>query len=170
MSGILNSPRFKIIVANCIGRGIGYKGDLPWNLRGDMRRFKQLTIGNGNNAIVMGRNTWESISKRPLPSRDNLVLSTILRGEYFFPSIKKIKKHCLEKEYDDVWIIGGEKVYEQFIHDADTTHIYLTKIDEKFPCDTYFPVIPSQFKLSNITSAYEEGGIQYNYQLWGREK
>ena len=167
MSAILKSPRFKIIVANCIERGIGYKGQLPWNLSKDMHRFKQLTIGEGNNAIIMGRTTWESISKRPLPARENLILSKVLQGGHFFSSIVEIKNYCREKNYDDVWIIGGAKVYEQFINDDDVKNIYITKINKKFECDTYFPSLPPRFKLNNISDIYEQNDMRFNYQLWG---
>jgi len=166
MNGILKSPCFKIIVANCVGRGIGYKGRLPWNLSRDITRFKQLTIGEGNNAIIMGRNTWESISKRSLPQRDNLILSTVLQGEHFFSSIDKIKKFCRDKKYDDVWVIGGKNIYEQFISDEDVKNIYITKINKKFECDTFFPCIPCRFKLNNISDFYKQDNIPFNYQLW----
>lgn len=166
MNGILKSPCFKIIVANCVGRGIGYKGQLPWNLSRDMNRFNQLTIGEGNNAIIMGGNTWESISKRSLPQRDNLILSTVLQGEHFFPSIDKIKNYCREKKYDDVWVIGGQNIYEQFISDEDVKNIYITKINKTFECDTFFPCIPYRFKLNNISDFYKQDNIPFNYQLW----
>ena len=62
---------FKMIVAYCRqGQGIGKNGVLPWKLRADMKHFKKETIGKGNNAIIMGKNTWLGISKRPLPQRD----------------------------------------------------------------------------------------------------
>ena len=63
-----------MIVAYCRqGQGLGKNGVLPWKLRADMKHFKKETIGKGNNAIIMGKNTWLSISKRPLPHRDNLI-------------------------------------------------------------------------------------------------
>ena len=67
-----------LIVAYCRNRGIGFKNKLPWKLSSDMNRFKNLTIGDGNNAVIMGRNTWESLPQKfkPLPKRSNIVLST----------------------------------------------------------------------------------------------
>ena len=67
-----------LIVAYCRNRGIGFQNKLPWKLSQDMNRFKNLTIGNGNNAVVMGKNTWESLPQKykPLPKRANIVLST----------------------------------------------------------------------------------------------
>ena len=67
-----------LIVAYCKNRGIGFKNTLPWKLSLDMNRFKKLTIGNKNNAVIMGRNTWESLplKYKPLPKRTNIILTT----------------------------------------------------------------------------------------------
>ena len=67
----------KLIVGFCRNRGIGYQNMLPWHLSEDLKRCKKLTIGTGNNAVIMGRNTWESLPKkyRPLPKRTNVVLT-----------------------------------------------------------------------------------------------
>ena len=55
----------KLIVANCRNGGIGKNNMLPWNLKPDLNRFKKLTVGEKNNAIIMGKNTWESIGSKP---------------------------------------------------------------------------------------------------------
>ena len=75
-----------IVVAACKNRGIGFKNKLPWKLTKEMKYFKELTIGEKNNAVVMGRKTWLSIPEknRPLPKRENIVLVeelTVLYGE-----------------------------------------------------------------------------------------
>ena len=69
---------FKIIVAATRNFGIGYKNKLPWHIPEDLKHFSKTTIGNGNNAIIMGRNTWESIGSKPLPKRHNVIVSTKL--------------------------------------------------------------------------------------------
>ena len=66
-----------IIVAACKNGGIGYKNILPWHIANELKFFKNITVGNGNNAVVMGKNTWNSF-KNPLPKRDNYVLSTTM--------------------------------------------------------------------------------------------
>ena len=65
-------PRLSIIVAQAENRAIGLNGDMPWHLSGDLKRFKELTMGH---PVVMGRRTWESLPKRPLKGRRNIVLS-----------------------------------------------------------------------------------------------
>ena len=68
---------FKIIVAMDKKNGIGLNNALPWKFKKDMHFFREMTKGDGNNAIVMGKNTYLSINNK-LPDRDNLVLSTSL--------------------------------------------------------------------------------------------
>ena len=142
---------YHIIVAQCKNRGIGYENKIPWQIYEDMKLFSKKTKGNGNNAIVMGRKTWESLPVHPLPKRTNIILSTTLNNDnkHFitFKSINDIKQHCILKKYDEIWIIGGERIYESFLNDAKTIHI--TEIDEEYKCDTFFPKIPSNFKLIN---------------------
>jgi dihydrofolate reductase len=68
---------FKLIAAVCSDGGIGYKGGLPWpHCKADMAHFAKRTTGAGNNAVVMGKKTWDSIPARPLRRRANLILSS----------------------------------------------------------------------------------------------
>ena len=119
-----------IIVAMCKNRGIGYKNQLPWKLKNEMQYFKKLTIGNGNNAVVMGKNTWLSLNDRPLKNRDNIILSNTMSSaithedtyvlynkEYSEPNILEWSGMF---KYDKMWIIGGESIYNRFIN---TEHI-----------------------------------------------
>ena len=68
---------FSIVVAIDRAGGIGREGKLPWNLPADMARFKEITQGEGGNAVIMGRKTWDSIPEKfqPLPGRLNVVLT-----------------------------------------------------------------------------------------------
>ena len=67
----------KMILAMDLDGCIGKQNGLPWRLRSDMLRFKHLTVGEGNNAVLMGRTTWESLPSayRPLPQRANIVVT-----------------------------------------------------------------------------------------------
>ena len=136
--------QFKIIVATCKNNGIGCNDALPWNIKEDLKHFSKTTKGNGNNAIIMGKNTWNSIGCRCLPKRDSLVLSRSLESvdDYdakFFKNVESLKIWCLERNYEDIWIIGGESVYKQFIDEPQTNEVVITKIDQEFECDTFFP-------------------------------
>lgn len=150
--------KFNIIVAMDKNRGIGLNNKLPWYFKEDMTYFKNLTKGAGNNAIVMGKNTYQSINKA-LPFRDNIVLSTSLQDlpDQFLlcKSIKELMNLVDEKNYDEVWIIGGSNIYKQFIYMFEYINkIFITHIDSSYNCDTFFPELPENYTLetSSITS------------------
>ena len=106
----------KIIVASCKNLGIGFKNNLPWKLKNELKYFKKLTIGNGNNAIIMGSNTWFSLPKSPLPNRFNCVLSTKLNinthNTKTFSSKEKIIEFTNQQKFDDVWIQDNKRFNE----------------------------------------------------------
>lgn len=142
---------FKIIVAATKKFGIGFKNKMPWHLPEDLKHFSKTTIGKGNNAIIMGRNTWESIESKPLPKRHNIIISTTLdKSLHGNVTIVKDPKeafdYCRFNDFDEAWIIGGEKIYSHFM---DTRYIaYRRKINEclmtvvpgEYECDTFFPL------------------------------
>ena len=70
--------KYKLIVAHCKNYGIGLNNELPWRIPSDLKRFMTLTLDGNNNAVVMGKNTWESLPKKPLKGRDNLILSSTM--------------------------------------------------------------------------------------------
>ena len=114
---------FKIISAMCNGRGIGNEGKLPWSIKEDLKFFSKLTTGNNNNAVIMGKKTWNSL-KQHLPNRDNLILSTSLELDEkrdnntvkSFKTIQAVIDFCSQNNYDDVWVIGGGEIYKYFIN------------------------------------------------------
>lgn len=114
------------------GRVIGKDGRIPWRLPNDMRHVKRVTTGH---TIVMGRATFESIG-RPLPNRRNIVLSRD-RG-LIIPGVEVV--HSVEEALtldDDLFVLGGEHIYRQFLPLAD--RLYITEIDYKTEGDTFFP-------------------------------
>ena len=146
--------RFKLIAAMCSGGGIGYKGGLPWpHCKADMAHFVQRTTGAGNNAVIMGRTTWDSIPMRPLKRRANLILSSHNGNnnnnntniEHWFSSMPDLFAHLESAKYDEVWIIGGARIYEQFMtmHKNDEIRIdemCITTMEGAYECDTFFPL------------------------------
>lgn len=137
-------PKFNIIAAFCkANRGIGYKNDLPWkSIPKDMRHFKNLTIGEGNNAVIMGRKTYESIPEkfRPLPLRRNIVVSR----NYNCHSIDQALDES--KDCNQRFIIGGGSIYQQVINRPEVDKIFITEVDGNFKSNVYFPEIPEHFK------------------------
>ena len=139
--------KLKLIVGVDNQNGIGLNNTLPWYNKEDLKYFSKVTKGDGNNVIVMGSNTWLSLPKRPLPKRLNVILSK--NKNYSGVNIQTISDFNINlfKNYDEVWIIGGESIYKQFIDIVDEIHI--TKINGNYNCDTFFPELPKNFKLIN---------------------
>ncbi len=127
-----------IIVAVSEDYGIGKNNDLLWHIPDDLKRFKRLTLGN---SVVMGKKTWESLPRRPLPGRKNIVLTDItgehIEGAETAYSIGDVMNKCGgEKE---VFIIGGGSIYRQFMPLAG--RLYITHVHSKLPADVFFPEI-----------------------------
>lgn len=125
-----------MIAAVAKNRAIGYQKKLLYWLPNDMKRFKALTTGH---TIVMGRKTFESLPKGALPNRRNVVLSTttkILPDCDVYPTLDAALKSC--KADEEVYVIGGARVYEQAIRLAD--RLYLTEVDDiPAAADAFFP-------------------------------
>jgi len=146
---------FNIISAICKhNNGIGFKGKLPWSHKEDLKHFSKITKGKGNNAIIMGKNTWISIHQKPLPSRHNIVLSTTLNSHdlsfsnlSIFNNIDKSINFCKEKKFDEVWIIGGETIYKHFLNISPEiiTKCIITEINDIYKCDTFFPILDNSW-------------------------
>ena len=144
----------KAIVACDSNYGIGMYNNLPnWKLKDDLKKFKQLTIGNGNNAIIMGKNTWLSIDKKPLLNRMNYVLTTCdivsdANNVYFYSNYNVMITDICEKGYDTVWVIGGSQIYDLFIDYCN--ELYISKTYEAFKCSTFL----SQKVISYINANF----------------
>jgi dihydrofolate reductase len=143
---------FKLIAAMCSNGGIGYKGELPWpHCKADMAHFAKRTTGAGNNAVIMGKTTWFSIPVRPLRRRANLILSSnpkpltaTATSEHWFTSMPDLFAHIESAKYDEVWVIGGASIYEQFLTMHKNNEILIdemciTTMEGTHECDTFFP-------------------------------
>ena len=164
-----------IIVAMCNKtRGIGYLNKLPWNIKDDLKYFQKLTIGNNKNAVLMGKNTWISLPKKPLTKRKNIILSSTLQpittinynqikknNVSIFNNYDNLLFHLEKQHFDDIWIIGGEKIYELFLNKGLVDNIYITSIEaEKYiKFDTFFPTLPDNYKLKYKSNIHTEADI-----------
>ena len=157
----------KLIVARCKNKGIGKNNIMPWYLKADLKRFQALTVGNKNNSIIMGKNTWKSLNKTPLPHRKNIVVSTTMKDitEKWIikSSLDKAVTFSTKNKFDETWIIGGEKLYTATINTYDLNKIYVTEILEDFDCDTFFPAIPDNYYIYECSSWNIENDITYRY-------
>ncbi len=146
----------KLICAVSQNNVIGFKNRLPWSIAEDLKRFKEMTSGN---IIVMGRKTYESIG-RPLPNRRNIVLSKnkdlkINNVEIFNSPDEVIDIYSNDQEKKDLFIIGGNYIYELFIHYCE--FLCITYIDKKYDGDAFFPEIDwKKWQLVSEVKNYDE--------------
>jgi dihydrofolate reductase len=158
-----------IIVAVSDDLGIGKNNDLLWHLPEDMKRFKRLTTGN---TIIMGRRTWESLPKRPLPNRKNVVITDIA-DEIFDGAVTAYSIDdaiAKSKGDNEIFIIGGGSIYRQFMPLAD--RLYITHVHKKTEADVFFPKISSRVWKVVGKEDYtpEDEGIPYTYVIYERRK
>lgn len=156
-----------IIVAVSEDLGIGRKNELLWRLPEDMKRFKELTTGN---TVVMGKKTWESLPKRPLKGRKNVVITDI-QDEVFEEavaaySIDDAVSKC--KGDKEVFIIGGGSIYRQFMPVAD--RLYITHVHGKAEADVFFPEIdPKVWKaVKREEHKLNQEEVPYTYIIYER--
>lgn len=151
----------KLIIACDPDGGIGYQNRLPWtNIRGDLPRFKRLTDGQ---AIVMGRNTWDSLPKKPLPNRINIVVSSKpLEAEYH--NVIRSPDANFDP-YDFYWLIGGAKLIESCWKRIGEVH--LTRVYDHYSCDTFIDLL---YLETNFTRTYSEVFSDHMYQIWKRKQ
>ena len=127
-----------IVVAYDKNRAIGRNGDLPWgrSLLADLAQFKRLTKGSD---VIMGRKTFESIGCRPLPERENIVISSQPTGVKGVLTAMNLPSALALSRYP-VFIIGGAQVYGDALKMPEIDTIYATEVDAAFPdADTFFP-------------------------------
>ena len=130
--------KISIIVAIASNNAIGKNNELLWHIPDDLKRFKRITTGK---TVIMGKRTWESLPKRPLPGRRNIVITDI-RGETFQGaetaySIAEAAEMCSND--DEAFIIGGGSIYRQFMPLAD--RLYITHVHKSTKADVFFPAI-----------------------------
>lgn len=129
-----------IIVAYDTNLAIGKHGDLPWGrtLPGDLAHFRKLTRSG---SVIMGRRTFESIGKKPLPERENIVISSRPTGAQKVLTAMDLESALALARYP-AFIIGGAQVYAAALKHPDIDTIYATEVGASFPdADTFFPKI-----------------------------
>ena len=129
----------KAIVAVDNNWGIGYDGELLFHIKDDMKKFKYLTT---NKVVVMGRKTFESIpyDMRPLKDRINIVMSQSkihIDGVKVVHNDNELKAELCKYYPDDVYLIGGESLYNKYIDEC--TEAIVTKVKQNKKADRFFP-------------------------------
>ena len=163
--------KISIIAAVADNYAIGKSNDLPWHLPADLKHFKELTTGH---AIVMGKRTFESLPKGPLPNRKNIVLTSVMSegvNEGYFEADSLEDAVYLCENEKQLYIIGGATVYRQCIDKVNS--MFITWIHKDFTADTYFPEIDfSKWDEVNREDhdADEKNEYAYTFSEYKRKK
>jgi dihydrofolate reductase len=159
-----------IIAAVSDDWGIGKNNELLWHIPEDLKRFKKLTIGK---SVIMGKKTWESLPRKPLSSRVNIVLTDIpdeiincaVTAYSLEDALRKSDKN------EEVFVIGGGSIYRQFMEVAG--RLYITHVHKKAPADIFFPEIDRRkWKVVEEMECISEDNdkIPYSYVIYERKK
>jgi dihydrofolate reductase len=151
-----------LVLARADNGVIGNAGAIPWRISDDMKRFKALTMGK---PIVMGRKTWESFPKRPLPGRTNIVITRDRK----FTAPGAIAVHSLDdalgrasREADEIMIVGGAEIYRAALPRA--TRVELTEVHRDFPGDAVMTAFSSaNWREIAREERYTSDGLRFSY-------
>ena len=150
---------FSIIA--CIGKNneLGKDNDLVFHFKEDMKFFRETTKGH---AVVMGRNTWDSLGGKPLKNRKNYVLThknpELFEGATVISDADKFIKEN-ENSSEEIFVIGGARVYEQFLPFSKT--LFLTEVDKAADATVYFPTFDKTKYVQSTLKTIEENQTQY---------
>jgi dihydrofolate reductase len=157
-----------IVVAHAENRAIGYRGSLPWRLPGDLRHFRELTIGR---TVLMGRRTFESLpdAHRPLRERRNIAISANPdfgpAGVEVHASLDVALRACGE----ECFVIGGASVYEQTLPLAD--RVYATHVEANPRGDVFFPELaPEDWRCVQESERMFENDLSFVFRTYDRAR
>ena len=150
----------------CVDRNnaIGYNNKLLYNISEDMDFFKKMTIGK---TVVMGRKTYYSLRKRPLPNRLNIIMTKANITACGVITARNISElNLIIKSIDnDIFVIGGESVYRQLL--PYCKYAYITKVFDAAPkCDTYFPELDENWVIKEISPTMCENDTEYQRYIY----
>ncbi|XP_065196496.1 dihydrofolate reductase-like [Sycon ciliatum] len=181
---------FSIIVAVDSQMGIGKDNNLPWRLPKEMKHFTRTTSHTTRegcqNAVIMGRKSWDAIPTkyRPLPNRLNIVLSRSLKqqpdGALLFSNLGEALAHLgtdtTRREIENVFVIGGGQLYAEALMSEYCQRVYLTRLNKCFDCDVSLLSTDAwlpQYVVSSDPNVdqelQEEKGIQYQIHVYDRQ-
>lgn len=181
-----------IVAATATGLGIGRQGRLPWRLPVDMAYFKRITSccaeEGKQNAVIMGRKTFQSIPRRfrPLSGRVNVVITrqdpASLRAELDLPddvllassledALAQLASDDWQSRIETVFVVGGGAIYEEAVASDACDRVFMTTVhsDEFNDCDTFFPELPPErFTLVSSSKPVTDNGIACAFNLFKR--
>lgn len=155
------SPRVSIICIMSENRVIARGGDQIWYIAEDLRHFKETTMGH---PVIMGRKTFDSMDRQPLPGRTNIVVTSNRdyrpEGATVFHSVDEAIESAARQDPDEVFIVGGGEIYRQTMPRVD--RLYLTIVEGSVEGDTYFPDY-SEFSRVMFEKSGASEGYRYRF-------
>ncbi len=150
-----------LIVAYTNNRVIGNKGQIPWRIKGEQRRFKELTTGN---VVIMGRRSYDEIG-HPLPNRYTVVVSKTASYEFdnctTKPTLTDAVNYAKETFPDkNIYLSGGAGIYKEGLSLADK--LFITEVDLNIEGDTFFPEFDESLYVKTIDEEIN-GEVPYKY-------
>lgn len=168
------SAGFTVIVAADEADGIGRGGGLPWRLKADMDFFRTVTTGPGDgaNAVILGRKTWESLPERfrPLPGRRNFVITRQPAAEFAGATRAGSFAEAWSAARaggGEVFVIGGAEIYAAALAHPDCQRVLLTRVAGRHGCDVRFPPLTG-FALREQGEERAEGPLRYCFCVYER--
>lgn len=174
---------FSLIVATDDRLGIGKNGGLPWQLKADLKHFRDITTKTKDpskkNVVIMGRKTWDSLPEnyRPLPNRLNVVITRnvglvlpndVIMASSLEEALKVLDEEKWRQKLESIFVIGGEKIFRQAIERSQCQELFLTRLKGDFQCDAFFPNFEHFFSMVENGPLLEENGIQFFFSRYNR--
>ena len=157
-----------LIVAYPNTRVIGNKGAIPWRIKGEQRRFRELTTGN---VVIMGRKSYEEIG-RPLPNRFTIVVSKTANFEaencVTVPTLNDAIEYAKKNRPDEnIYLSGGAGIYKEGLPLAEK--LFITEVDAVIEGDTFFPEF-DESKYEKTVDEEVDGEIPYAYVTYTKKE
>lgn len=153
----------RLIAALDSRRGIATDSGIPWKLADDTAYFHEKTA---TGLILMGWATYNEFAT-PLHDRENYVLTADSGGlRTGFRPIASLDQLATEHPHEDIWVIGGAKVYAETIGEAE--ELLLTQVVGDFHCIKFFPPYEGEFRLASRGDDRQDGDVTYRFETWQR--
>jgi dihydrofolate reductase len=151
-----------LVLARADNGVIGANNAIPWRIADDMKRFKAITMGK---PIIMGRKTWDSFPKKPLPGRTNIVVtrdkSWRAAGAVVAHSFEDGLARAQSEKPDEIAVIGGAEIYRLALPHADIVH--LTQVHGDFAGEVTLPPFGPQWQETARQDHATPEGLRYSY-------
>ena len=158
-----------LIAAMSKNRVIGNKGKLPWHMPSDLKYYKDKIRGK---TVIMGRKTFDSMGKKPLPKRINIIITHDMdykaEGAIVVHSAEEAIKEAEKLNTEEAMVIGGSEIYKEFLPMAN--RIYLTMIYGDFEGDAFFPRYGKEWKEASREKHNADAENPYSYEFIVLEK